>query len=103
MSIEHLYLANIGTQYSANNHIIFSSVKLASVQLDSDKNLQGKNTKNNEISNFILDRYIESTEATWRIYELTMHFQSHVIIRIGIHLPQRHNVYFAERARTSCN
>lgn len=41
-------------------------------------------------------RYVGSTEAVWRIYEYPMHFQSHTIYRLDIHLPQRQNVLFRE-------
>ena len=44
----------------------------------------------------LIGRYIRSTEAIWCIYELPLHFQSHVIIRLDIHLPHRQNVYFQE-------
>lgn len=47
-----------------------------------------------EISNFLNGRYVGSTEAAWRIFEYPMHFQSHVIIRLDIHLPQMQNVVF---------
>lgn len=33
-----------------------------------------------------------STEAMWRIYELSIHFQSHTIIRLDIHLQQKQNI-----------
>ena len=31
-----------------------------------------------------------------KLYELPMHFQSHVIIRLDIHLPRQQNVHFQE-------
>lgn len=49
-----------------------------------------------EIQNFLNGRYVGSTEATWRIFEYPMHFQSHTIIRLDCHLPERQNVYFRE-------
>ena len=56
----------------------------ASVELDS-----GRNEQINEITNFLSGRYVRSTEAIWCIYELPMHFQSHVVIRLDIHLLRR--------------
>ena len=68
-----------------------------SVELDSGRNEQCQNIQVNEIKKCLIGRYFGSTEAVWRIYELPMHFQSHVIIRLDVHLPRRQNVYFQER------
>jgi len=67
-----------------------------SVELDSGRNEQCQNIQVNEIKIFLIGRYVGSNEAVWRIYELPMHFQSHVIIRLDVHLPRRQNVYFQE-------
>ena len=68
----------------------------ASVELDSGRSEQRQNIQINEITNLLIGHYVGSTEAIWHIYELPMHFQSHVIIRLDIHLPRRQNVYFQE-------
>lgn len=49
-----------------------------------------------EIANFLNARYVGSTEAMWRILEYRMHFQSHTIYRLDIHLENCHNVYFRD-------
>lgn len=49
-----------------------------------------------EIQNFLSGRYVGSTEAAWRIFEYPMHFHSHTIIRLDVHLPERQSVYFRE-------
>jgi hypothetical protein len=67
-----------------------------SVELDSGRNEQCQNIQVNEITIFLIGRYVGSTEAVWRIHELPMDFQSHVIIRLDVHLPRRQNVYFQE-------
>lgn len=40
-----------------------------------------------EIHNFLNGRYVGSTEAVWRIFEFPMHYQSHTIYRLDLHLP----------------
>jgi len=50
--------------------------------------------RNDEIHNFLNGRYVGSTEAMWRIYEIPMHYQSHAIYRLDIHLPHQQTVYF---------
>lgn len=49
-----------------------------------------------EIDSFLSGRYVGSTEANWRINEYPMHYQSHNIVRLECHLPQRQNVVFRE-------
>lgn len=49
-----------------------------------------------EIQNFLNGRFVGSTEAAWRIFEYPLHFQSHTIIRLDCHLPNRQNVVFRE-------
>lgn len=49
-----------------------------------------------EITNFVSGRYVGSTEAMWRIYKYPMHFQSHTISRLDVHLPRRQTVYFRQ-------
>ena len=64
--------------------------------MDSGRNQQAQNIQINEITDFLIGRYVGSTEAIWCIYELPMHFQSRVIIRLDIHLLHRQNIYFQE-------
>ena len=68
----------------------------ASVELGSERNEPGQEIQIDEVKNFLNGCYVGSTEAVWRIYELPMHFQSHVIVRLDINLPHRQNVYFRD-------
>ena len=68
----------------------------ASVELGLERNEPGQEIQIDEVKNFLNGRYVGSTQAVWRIYELPMHFQSHVIVRLDIHLLRRQNVYFRE-------
>ncbi|XP_053968413.1 uncharacterized protein LOC128869838 [Anastrepha ludens] len=54
------------------------------------------NDRIDEIINYLNGRYVGSTEAMWRIYEYPMHYQSHSIIRLDIHLPNTQNIVFRE-------
>ncbi|XP_065368825.1 uncharacterized protein LOC135961256 [Calliphora vicina] len=49
-----------------------------------------------EVEAFLNVRYVGSTEALWRIYEFPMHYQSHTIIRLDIHLDRQQTVIFRE-------
>lgn len=52
--------------------------------------------RQDEVKNYVNGRYVGSTESMWRIYEFPMHFQSHTIMRLDIHLPNRQNIIFRE-------
>lgn len=49
-----------------------------------------------EIDSYLNGRYVGSTEAAWRIFEFEMHFQTHSVIRLDIHLPGQQTVIFKE-------
>lgn len=49
-----------------------------------------------EVDTFVTGRYVGSTEAAWRIFEYKMHFQTHTIVRLDIHLKDHQNVVFRE-------
>ena len=41
-------------------------------------------------------RYVSAPEAFWRLSEYKMHFHTHTIIRLPVHLPLQQPVYFKE-------
>lgn len=56
----------------------------------------GQDVEIDEITNFLHGRYVGSTEAAWRIFEYSMHFQSHAIIRLDVHLPGNQRIVFRD-------
>ena len=66
---------------------IRDSYDSASVEVGSERNEPGQEIQIDEVKNVLNGRYVGSSEAVWRIYKLPMHFQSHVIVRLDIHLP----------------
>ncbi|XP_057310674.1 uncharacterized protein LOC130648635 [Hydractinia symbiolongicarpus] len=49
-----------------------------------------------EVQTFLDARYVSAPEAIWRLFEFTMHQQSHVVHRLPVHLPNNHIVYFQQ-------
>ncbi|XP_057305457.1 uncharacterized protein LOC130642388 [Hydractinia symbiolongicarpus] len=49
-----------------------------------------------EVQTFLDARYVSAPEAIWRLFEFTMHQQSHVVHRLPVHLPKNHIVYFQQ-------
>ena len=47
-----------------------------------------------EISTYLDARYVSAPEAMWRLLEKRMHYQSHAVIRLAVHLEQQQSVYF---------
>ncbi|XP_039605701.1 uncharacterized protein LOC120526605 [Polypterus senegalus] len=57
--------------------------------------IQEQGTLNhNEIKNFINSRYVSAPEAAWRLNGFEMHYQSHTIHRLPVHLPEEQSVFF---------
>lgn len=77
---------------------VYKGYDSATVRLASEGNVVTGNVQVqvDEITNFLNGRYVGSTEAVWRIYEFPMHFQSHTIYRLNIHLPHGQSVIFRE-------
>lgn len=75
---------------------IYKGYDSATIQIQNDDEQVQQQMVHDEISNFLNARYVGSTEAMWRIFEFPMHYQSHVIIRLDIHLENSHNVIFRE-------
>lgn len=75
---------------------VYKGYDSATVALGNENTNDLLNAQIDEVQNFLSGRYVGSTEAVWRIYENPMHFQSHSIVRLDIHLPNEQNVYFRE-------
>lgn len=75
---------------------VYKGYDSATVEISANENVENARVEIDEIQNFLNGRYVGSTESLWRIYEIPMHFQSHTIYRLDIHLPNRQNVYFRE-------
>lgn len=73
---------------------VYKGYDSATITVGDDE--QGNNNDRNvdEVNDFVNGRYVGSTEAVWRIFKYDMHFQSHTIVRLDVHLPHRQMVYF---------
>ncbi|XP_057299444.1 uncharacterized protein LOC130630062 [Hydractinia symbiolongicarpus] len=49
-----------------------------------------------KVQTFLDAQYVSAPEAVWRIFELNMHQQFHVVHRLPVHLPNNHIVYFQQ-------
>ncbi|RWR98909.1 uncharacterized protein B4U80_09659, partial [Leptotrombidium deliense] len=49
-----------------------------------------------EIERYLHFRYVSPPESMWRILEFLLHNQSHTVVRLQIHLPDRQSVTFRE-------
>lgn len=49
-----------------------------------------------EISNYVDYRYISAPEAMWRILKNPVHENSHTVMRLEVHLPDRQRIMFEE-------
>ena len=49
-----------------------------------------------EIKTFMDSRYVSAPEAAWRLFGFNMHENSHIIIRLPVHLSNEQHVYFNE-------
>ena len=47
-----------------------------------------------DVSIFLDARYVSAPEAMWRLSEKRMHYQSHAVIRLAVHLDLQQSVYF---------
>ncbi|XP_051782594.1 LOW QUALITY PROTEIN: uncharacterized protein LOC127527552 [Erpetoichthys calabaricus] len=57
--------------------------------------IQEQGTLNHdEIKTFINSRYVSAPEAAWRLNRFEMHYQSHTIHRLPVHLPEEQLVFF---------
>lgn len=50
--------------------------------------------EHNEIKSFMDSRYISAPEAAWRLFGFDMHHQTHTIIRLAVHLPNKQPIVF---------
>eukprot|EP00795_Rhopilema_esculentum_P009950 gene9950-18563_t len=49
-----------------------------------------------EILQYLNARYVGPHQTVFRVMQYKMHDKSHIIIRLAVHLPLQHNVYFQE-------
>lgn len=75
---------------------IYKGYDSATIQIQNVDGQPQEQMVHDEISNFLNARYVGSTEAMWRIFEYPMHYQSHTIVRLDIHLENSHNVIFRQ-------
>ncbi|OMO65301.1 DNA helicase PIF1, ATP-dependent [Corchorus capsularis] len=54
----------------------------------------------NEIKAFLDCRYLCAYEACWRLFSFDIHFRFPAILRLLVHLPNQHNVYFNSASST---
>ncbi|UYV63010.1 hypothetical protein LAZ67_2002837, partial [Cordylochernes scorpioides] len=60
-----------------------------------------KENTNDEISQYLLGRYISSNEAVWRILSFPIHERHPNVVHLSVHLENGHRVYFTNaNART---
>lgn len=57
--------------------------------------VQEQQLDHDEIRHYIDTRYVSPPEAFWRLSEYRLHSQSHVIVRLPVHLPDCNLVYFS--------
>ena len=64
------------------------------VTLRSMSNKETQQGEVNEITEYEDVRYIGSSEACWRLFAFPMHYSSHTVYRLAVHLPGQQSVYF---------
>lgn len=52
--------------------------------------------QHDEIKQYVNGRYVSAPEAMWRLLENKMHDRSHSVIKLAVHSPMQHLVYFKE-------
>lgn len=53
-------------------------------------------SRNDEITQYQMGRYISSNEAVWRIMSFPMHGRHPVVVHLAVHLENGQRVYFNE-------
>ena len=54
-----------------------------------------RTVKKDEICQFVSGRYISGPEAAWRILTFPIHYRTHAVYRLPIHLEDEQQVFFA--------
>ena len=58
---------------------------------------EGQRTVNlDEIHDFVSARYLSTSEAYWHLMSFPMHFSSHIVLSLPIHMPGGQSVVFSE-------
>ncbi|CDF33021.1 unnamed protein product [Chondrus crispus] len=56
--------------------------------------ITAKNERYDEISNFQDARYVSASEAAWRLFSFDIVDRNPPVVRLAVHLPNHHTVYF---------
>lgn len=91
------FQAHINVEICASVHsvkylhkYVYKGHDCANIQVTTDGNV----LHHDEVSTFLNTRYVGPTEAAYRIFAYPMHEQSHIVIRLPVHLPNEQQVYF---------
>jgi hypothetical protein len=60
---------------------------------------QAAEVDEDEVRRFLESRFLSSSEAAWRLLEFPIHAERPNVVRLAIHLPGQHMVYFDEAMR----
>ena len=52
----------------------------------------------NEVDDWVDGRFLSAIESAWRLHGFPIHFRSHAVQRLSIHLKEAHSVFFEEKA-----
>ncbi|CDF41121.1 unnamed protein product [Chondrus crispus] len=58
--------------------------------------ITAENERYDEISNFQDPRYVSASEAAWRLFSFDIVGRNPQVVRLALHLPNHHTVYFEE-------
>ena len=58
--------------------------------------ITAENEFHNEISNLQDARYVSASEAGWRLFSFDIVDRNPPVVRLAVHLPKHHTVYFEE-------
>ncbi|CDF77533.1 unnamed protein product [Chondrus crispus] len=58
--------------------------------------ITAENERYDEISNFQDARYVSASEAAWGLFSFDIVDRNHPVVRLAVHLPNYHTVYFKE-------
>ncbi|CDF32173.1 unnamed protein product [Chondrus crispus] len=58
--------------------------------------ITAENERYDEISNFQDARYVSASEAAWRLFSFDIVDRNPPVVRLAVHLPNHHTVYFEE-------
>ena len=92
------YKAHINVEVCASVHAVKYIHKY--IYKGSDRTTLQVAMEDDEIKRYLQGRYIDPTDAVWRLFEFAMHEETPPVIHLAIHLPGEQSVYFPEDAST---